>query len=152
MRYLSGSQHHLPDLHSKANLRESLGYGKSLIACFVDLEKHKTELLAIKFRRFCRSLWRCWLVITSHLVILLPTGGWLVFGQMASNRSRSMSALDSGKSAFLSPLFFIVYMNWIDKCSQVDECATIGNCKISRMQFLDDLVCFLRRNMASSAH
>ena len=26
----------------------------------------------------------------------------------------------------LSPLLFIVYMNWIDKCSQADECATIG--------------------------
>ena len=31
-------------------------------------------------------------------------------------------------------------MNWIDKCSQVDECATIGNCKISRLLFADDLV------------
>ena len=24
-------------------------------------------------------------------------------------------------------LFFIVYMNWIDKCNQTDEHATIGN-------------------------
>ena len=40
----------------------------------------------------------------------------------------------------LSPLFFIVYMNWIDKYSQADECATIGNCKISRLLFADDLV------------
>ena len=24
-------------------------------------------------------------------------------------------------------LFFIVYMNWIDKCNQADEFATIGN-------------------------
>ena len=31
-------------------------------------------------------------------------------------------------------------MNWIDKCSQADECATIGNCKISRLLFADDLV------------
>ena len=29
---------------------------------------------------------------------------------------------------------------WIDKCSQADECATIGNCKISRLLFADDLV------------
>ena len=35
----------------------------------------------------------------------------------------------------LSTLFFIVYINWIDKCSQADECATIGNCKISRLLF-----------------
>ena len=40
----------------------------------------------------------------------------------------------------LSPLLFIVYMNWIDKCSQADECVTIGNCKISRLLFADDLV------------
>ena len=40
----------------------------------------------------------------------------------------------------LSPLFFIVYLNWIGKCSQADECATIGNCKISRLLFVDDLV------------
>ena len=39
----------------------------------------------------------------------------------------------------LSPLLFIVYINWIDKCSQADECATIGNCKISRLLFADDL-------------
>ena len=31
-------------------------------------------------------------------------------------------------------------MKWIDKCSQADECATIGNCKISRLLFADDLV------------
>ena len=31
-------------------------------------------------------------------------------------------------------------MNWIDKCSQADECATIENCKISRLLFADDLV------------
>ena len=34
----------------------------------------------------------------------------------------------------------IVYMYWIDKCGQADECATIGNCKISRLLFADDLV------------
>ena len=31
-------------------------------------------------------------------------------------------------------------MNWIDKCSQADECTTNGNCKISRRLFADDLV------------
>ena len=31
-------------------------------------------------------------------------------------------------------------MNWINKSSQSDECATIGNCKISRLLFTDDLV------------
>ena len=40
----------------------------------------------------------------------------------------------------LPPLLFIVYMNWIGKCSQADECATIENCKISLLLFADDLV------------
>ena len=40
----------------------------------------------------------------------------------------------------LSPLLLIVYMNWIDKCSQADECATIGKCKLSRLLFADDLI------------
>ena len=40
----------------------------------------------------------------------------------------------------LSPLLFVVYMNWIDKASQADECATIENCKITRLLFADDLV------------
>ena len=31
-------------------------------------------------------------------------------------------------------------MNWIGKCSQADECATIGNCKINRLLFANDLV------------
>ena len=39
-----------------------------------------------------------------------------------------------------SPLLFIVYMKWINKCSQADEYATIGNCKIRRLLFADDLV------------
>ena len=29
------------------------------------------------------------------------------------------------------PHFFIVYMNWTDKCNQADECTMIGNRKIS---------------------
>ena len=40
----------------------------------------------------------------------------------------------------LSPLFLFVYTNWIDKCSQADECATTENYKISRLLFADDLV------------
>ena len=31
-------------------------------------------------------------------------------------------------------------MNWIDKCSHADECATIGNRKICRLLFANDLV------------
>ena len=52
----------------------------------------------------------------------------------------------------LSLLLFKVYM------SQADECATIGNCKISRLLFADDLVllssteCGLQRPLHSIVH
>ena len=39
MQSSSGSQHHVSDLHSEANLREIFGDIKDLFACFVDLEK-----------------------------------------------------------------------------------------------------------------
>ena len=40
----------------------------------------------------------------------------------------------------MPPFLFIVYMNWIDKCSQAHEGAMIGNCKIGCRLFADDLV------------
>ena len=42
----------------------------------------------------------------------------------------------------LSPLLFVIYMNWIDKLSQTDECAKLGSCKINRLLFADNLVLF----------
>ena len=51
-----------------------------------------------------------------------------------------MWVLDSGKGTFCYLFFFINYINWIDKCSQADKCATIANCKISCLLFADDLV------------
>jgi len=44
------------------------------------------------------------------------------------------------QECILFPLLFISYMNWKDKHSQTNECATIGNCKINRLLFADDLV------------
>ena len=40
----------------------------------------------------------------------------------------------------LSPLLFIIYMNWMDKLSRTNECVTIGRCKITKLLFSDDLV------------
>ena len=31
-------------------------------------------------------------------------------------------------------------MNWTDKLSRIDECVTIGRCKINQLLFADDLV------------
>ena len=51
-----------------------------------------------------------------------------------------MWALGFGIGCVLLFLLFFVYMNWIDKCSHADECASTENCKISRLLFADDLV------------
>jgi len=42
--------------------------------------------------------------------------------------------------AFLSPLLFIVYMNWTDSRSRVDEGVTVGGCWSNGLLFADDLV------------
>ena len=48
-------------------------------------------------------------------------------------------------------LSFMVYMKWIDKCSQADECSMIENSKISCLLFADDSV-LLPQNLAFSAY
>ena len=63
-----------------------------------------------------------------------------VFGLMVSNQSRSIWALDSGKRAFCRLSFSLFTWIWINKYGQADECATIGNCKISTLLFADNLV------------
>ena len=117
---------------------KSREYGKDLFACFVDLEKVYErvpqdklwkalqeygvdgQLLRVIKSFYCRSEVCVW-----------------VNGKQ-SNPFHVGVGLRQG--CVLSPLLFIVYMNWIYKCSQAHECATIENCKISRLLFADDLV------------
>ena len=63
-----------------------------------------------------------------------------VLGLMTSNQKPFVDGVGLRQGCVLSPLLFIVYMNWIDKCSQADGCATFRNCKISRLLFSDDFV------------
>ena len=56
---------------------------------------------------------------------MVPTGvSWL-------NKWQAIKAFHIGvelrQESVLFPLFFIVYMNWIDKCNRADEFATIEN-------------------------
>ena len=44
------------------------------------------------------------------------------------------------QECILSPLFFLIYMYWMNKLSQSDVCVTTGRSKISRLLFADDLV------------
>ena len=55
---------------------------------------------------------------------MLPTGVSRFSKWQAIKAFHISVELWQGCSLFL---FFIVYMNWIDKCNQVDVFATIGN-------------------------
>ena len=122
----------------KQIFEKSWEYGKDLFTCFVDLEKaYMTELLGIKFGRFCRTIA---FMVNCYMPLSHSTADRrFVFGLMGSNQSLYVGIV-LWQGCVLSPLLFIVYMNWIDKCSQADECAMIGNCRISHLLFADDLV------------
>ena len=122
-------------LWSKSSRKE---YGKDLFACFVDLEK--------AYDRVPRD--KLWKVLQEYDVdgqLLRTIKSFYcrleVCVRVNGKQSKPFHVgVGLRQGCVLSPLLFIVYMNWIDKCSQADKCATIGNGKIRRMQFADDLV------------
>ena len=106
-------------------------YGKDLFACFVDLAK--------AYDRVPRD--KLWKVLQKYGV-----NGQLLRAIKSFYCIPEVCVRVNGKQS--KPFHVgvglrqgcVVYMNWIDKCSQADEYATIGNCKISRLLFADDLV------------
>ena len=117
---------------------KSWEYGKDLFACFVDLEKAYNRVLR-------DELWKVLreddvdgqLLLANKSIHCRPEVCVRVNGKQSTPFSVGVGLR---QVCVLSPLLFIVYMNWIDKCIQADECATIGNCKISYLLFSDDLV------------
>ena len=117
---------------------KSWEYGKDLFACFVDLEKAYDRL----------PLDKLWMVLREYGIngqLLRAIKSFYcrleVCVRVNGKQSKAFHVgVGLRQGCVLSPLLFTVYMNWIDKCSQADECATIGNCKISRLLFADDLV------------
>ena len=117
---------------------KSWGYGKDLFARFVDLEK--------AYDRVSRD--KLWKVLQEYGVdgqLLCTIKSFYcrpdVCVRVNGKQSKPFHVgVGLRQGCVLSPILFIVYMNWIDKCSQADECATIGNCKISRPLFAEYLV------------
>ena len=122
----------------KQIFEKSWKYGKDLFVRFVDLEK-----------AYDRVPWdRLWKVLQEYEVdgqLLRTIKSFYCRSEVCVRVNGKQSKpfhVGAGlrQRCVLSSLLFIVYMNWIDKCSLADECATIGNCKISRLLFADDLV------------
>ena len=122
----------------KQIFEKSWEYGKDLFTCFVDLEK--------AYDRVPRD--KLWKVLQEYGVdgqLLRAIKSFYCRPEVCVRVNGKQSkpfhvGVGLRQGCVLSPLLFIVYMNWIDKCSQADECATIGKCKISRLLFANDLV------------
>ena len=122
----------------KQIFENSWEYGNNLFACFVDYEK--------AYERVPRD--KLWKVFQEYGV----NGQWLraiesfycrpeVCVWVNGKQSKPFHVVVGlRQGCVLSALLVIIYMYWIGKCSHADECATIGNCKISRLLFADDLV------------
>ena len=122
----------------KKIFEKSWEYGKDLCSCFVDIEKAYARVPRDK-------LWKVLLEYGVNCQLLRPIKSFYCRPEVCVRVNGKHSkpfhvGVGLRQGCVLSPLVYIVYMNWIDKYSQADECATIGNCKISRLLFDDDLV------------
>ena len=122
----------------KQIFEKSWEYAKDVFACFVDLEK--------AYDRVPRD--KLWKVLQDYGIdgqLLLAIKSFYcepeVCVRVNGKKSKPFHVgVGLRQGCVLSPLLFIIYMNWIDKLSRTDGCVTIGNNKISRLLFADDLV------------
>ena len=118
----------------KQIFEKSWKYGKDLFACFVDLEKAYDRVPRDKLFKVLRDIG-----VDGQSLRAIQSLYYLPEVCIRVNGKQSKPFHVSVRCAML-PHLFIVYMNWIEKCSKADECVTIGSCKISRLLFADDLV------------
>ena len=117
---------------------KSWEYGKDLFECFVNLEKVFDRVPRDKLWKVLREYG-----VSGQLLRAIKSFYCRLEVCVRVNGKQSKPfhiGVGLRQGCVLSPLLFIVYMNWIDKFSQADECATIENCKISCLLFADDLV------------
>ena len=113
-------------------------YAKDVFACFVDLKKTYDRVPREKLGKVLQEY-----SIDGQLFMAIQS----LYGQpevcvcVNSNQSKSFYE-DVGlrQRCVLSPLLFIVYMNWMNKLIRTGVCVAIGKCKISRLPFADDLL------------
>ena len=116
----------------------NLGSMAKISACFVDLEKTYDRDPLDKFWKVLRKYG-----VDGQLLCVIESFYCRPEVCVRVNGKQSKPfhvGVGLRQGCVMPPLFFTVYMNWIGKCSQADECATIGNCAISRLLFADDLV------------
>ena len=134
----------------KQIFEKSWEYFNDLFACFVDLEK--------AYDRIPRD--KLWKVLQEYGV-----DGQLLRAIKSFYSRPEVCVRVNGKQSkpfhvgvglrqgcVLSPLLFIVYMNWINKCSQADELPRLETSKSVVCYSLIIWFCFLPQNLASSAH
>ena len=119
-------------------LEKAWEYAKPVYSCFVDLEK--------AYDRVPRG--KLWSVLQEYGI----DGSLMRAIQSLYTNCSSCVRVNGSKSTpftvgvglrqgcVLSPLLFILYMDWMLQRSQGEECFTLGELRISHLLFADDLV------------
>ena len=117
---------------------KSLQYEKDDFACFVDLEMANNRVPRNKLWRVLQEYGTDVQSVDGRYVTLLATYS-LCSCEWLKSRSFHVS-VGLRQVCVMSPLFFIIYTNWVDKLSRTDECLTIRRCMISRLFIANDLI------------
>jgi len=120
----------------KQIFEKSWEYGKDLFACFVDLEKTYNRVPRDKLWRVLQENG-----IDDQLLLAIK----FLYCQLevcvrVNGKQSKPFHVGVGLSQGSFPFHNLHELARIDKCSQINGCATIGNCKINRLLFADDLV------------
>jgi len=107
--------------------------------CLVDLERKHTTWFLVKSFGECSG--RTVLNVACYWPSSLCKSCSDVCVRVGRVKSQPLTVgVELRKTCVLSPLLFIVYMNWDDSYRRVDEDATVRSCRINRLIFAHDLV------------